>query len=111
MGRKNGVIDDTLLNGVNVQYSDMNETLTVTGLNLGKGEKVFIRYRVQLVEQEFGFTYDAWYNTNERSTLLPKMHGKLLDFPIPKASKVFQEEDENDSNASNKNQSKKKEVV
>ena len=70
-----------LLKGVTV--GEQNQTLTISGLSLGKDERITLTYQVRLNTESENFKGETWYLCNGRTTLDPTGENELLDFPIP----------------------------
>src|SRR5690625_5181052 len=85
-----GESDQQLIETVNLSIveSDLSDqTIEVEGLNLGEGEQVNVRYKVQLDTEHEDYTPDTYFPMNERTTLQPVGDDAetLRDFPIPEA--------------------------
>jgi LPXTG-motif cell wall-anchored protein len=70
-----------LLEGVIV--GEQGQTLTVSGISLGKDERLTLTYQVRLNTESNTFKGETWYLCNGRTTLDPNGENELLDFPIP----------------------------
>lgn len=82
--------DDGLLAGIEVTLN--NGTIEMTGLNLGEDQWVNLRYLVKLKNDVCGFADDYYYQTNERTTLVPNeaYPDIVRDFPIPSVKSISQ---------------------
>ena len=76
---------DSLLNGVNVSYDKNNRKISMTGLNLAKGQWVNLRYKVNLRTEDPQYKGNFFYPTNGPTTLTPnaKNPNTKRDFPVP----------------------------
>lgn len=70
-----------LLEGVTV--GEQGQTLTISGISLGKAERLTLTYQVRLNTESNTFKGETWYLCNGRTTLVPSGEKELLDFPIP----------------------------
>src|SRR5690625_4952435 len=83
-----GESDQQLIETVNLSIveSDLSDqTIEGEGLNLGEGEQVNVRYKVQLDTEHEDYTPDTYFPMNERTTLQPVGDDAetLRDFQIP----------------------------
>lgn len=85
VGGPNG--DGGILQKAQVTFDKEKQTIKVTGLYLGTGDKVTLTYNVRLNDQ---FVSNQFYDTNDRTTLHPKERepNTIRDFPIPKIRDV-----------------------
>ncbi|MBY7141562.1 MucBP domain-containing protein [Virgibacillus sp. NKC19-3] len=89
-GEIDGESDQQLIETVNANVVDSDlsdQTIQVEGLNLGEGEQVNVRYKVQLDTGHEDYSADTYFPMNERTTLQPEGDDAdtLRDFPIPEA--------------------------
>lgn len=76
--------DSSLIDGVTVTTE--GQKININGLNLGEGEKVQLRYKVQIDTDKAGFQADELYRTNGVTTLTPRPNDSPNVFPEPWAS-------------------------
>ena len=76
---------DSLLNGVNVSYDKNTRKISMTGLNLAKGQWVNLRYKVNLRTEDPQYKGNFFYPTNGPTTLTPNNSNPNTkrDFPVP----------------------------
>lgn len=79
--------DPSIAGGVEVTLKD--NKVNITGLDLGDGEWVQVKYKVKLDTSTTDFKSNTWYDTNGRTTLTPTPGAELKDFPIPQV-KAYQ---------------------
>ncbi|MFA1822914.1 MucBP domain-containing protein, partial [Virgibacillus oceani] len=89
-GEIDGETEEQLIEGINVSVVESelsDQTIQVEGLNLGEGEQVNLRYKVQLDTEHENYSPDTYFPMNERTTLQPvgDEADTLRDFPIPEA--------------------------
>lgn len=95
-GRDYTLTGERLVNGVwvaapdllnNVAVTENNGTISLSGLRLGKDEKVVLTYQVRIDTESANFQPETWYLANGRTTLDPDVAYEeqpvLYDFPIP----------------------------
>lgn len=84
---KDGNPNSALLEGVTVNVENGNQ-IKIDGLNLGEGEIVKLRYKVQADTEKEGFEANKFYNTNGETILNPKSYNENIKhiFPEPKAT-------------------------
>lgn len=66
-----------------VKVTEKNGVIQLTGLNLGRNERVTLTYQIRLNTEAADFQAETWYLANGRTTLDPTSSGNKLDFPIP----------------------------
>lgn len=62
-------------------------TLTISNLNLGKGQEVQVHYQVRIQTENPDFIPEYWYPLNGRTTFLPNKENDkdIVDFGVPSA--------------------------
>jgi len=79
--------DNALLSTVTVTENPAG-TIKLSGLNLGAGEYVNLRYKINLKTEDPGFVPGQYYLTNERTFLTPVLNGPEREFGIPAVNGV-----------------------
>ena len=77
--------DPSLIRFVTVNYDQETRKISLSRLNLGKGEWVNLRYKVNLRTEDPQYKGDFFYPTNGPTTLTPnaKNPNTKRDFPVP----------------------------
>lgn len=77
--------DPSLIRFVTVNYDQDTRKISLSRLNLGKGEWVNLRYKVNLRTEDPQYKGDFFYPTNGPTTLTPnsKNPNTKRDFPVP----------------------------
>ncbi|WP_348921699.1 SpaA isopeptide-forming pilin-related protein [Enterococcus rotai] len=70
-----------LLNKIAVSEAD--NQLDISGITLGKDERLSMTYQIRIDTEASSFIPDHWYLANGRTTLDTTSKGNLVDFPIP----------------------------
>lgn len=82
-GKKNGVVDDTLISDLALYFDEASQTIKVDNINLGADETITITYRIKLLSENEGFTFGAEYLTNGNAILIPYEGAEDRVFPSP----------------------------
>lgn len=77
--------DNSLLEDVDVSYNKVSRQLSLSGLHLGKGQWINLRYKVNLRTEDKDFKPGFFYQTNGPTKLAPNSVNpdRVIDFPIP----------------------------
>lgn len=83
--RKNGKpAQNSILEGVHVEYDELLNELRVSGLNLGEKEWVRFQYDINIKTEDPTYIGNYYYQTNGTTTLEPTVDANALyHFPIP----------------------------
>ncbi len=88
---KDNVSTPTLLDTVTVSFDETTNNVIIEGLNLGRGETAYIKYKVRLETEEEGFEFNKLYPTNGTAKLTAKEGGEQRAFPDPLVVAVEEE--------------------
>ena len=77
--------EDSILNTIDLDYNQGTKTFTIKGLNLGRGQWVNLRYKVNIKTEDPNYKSDFFYPANGKTDLIPveKTPNIVRDFPVP----------------------------
>ncbi|WP_455068074.1 SpaA isopeptide-forming pilin-related protein [Parvimonas micra] len=77
--------EDSILNTIDLDYNQGTKTFTINGLNLGRGQWVNLRYKVNIKTEDPNYKSDFFYPANGKTDLIPveKTPNIVREFPVP----------------------------
>lgn len=77
---------ELLNSNVAPEYDPVTRTISLSGLTLGAGEWVNIKYKVKLRTDDLGFVDNKWYPMNGLTYLTPTRNAEeIREYPVPEA--------------------------
>ena len=77
--------DNKILETIDLDYNQGTRTFTIKGLNLGRGQWINLRYKVNIKTEDPNYKPDFFYPANGRTDLIPveKTPNIVREFPVP----------------------------
>ena len=77
--------DPSILKTIDLDYNQGSRTFTINGLNLGRGQWINLRYKVNIKTEDPNYKPDFFYPANGKTDLIPveKTPNIVREFPVP----------------------------